>query len=216
MAAVKTLSIGLIAAALLATFATTADDKDSWISIFDGKTLNGWKANERLESWTVRDGCITGGGEASHLFWMVREGENLEFKAEVKIGHMGNSGMYFRTAFGPGFPKGYEAQVNTSHSDPVKAGSLYNFARFVEQLIPDDVWGTQHIIAQGNHIVIKVNDKVVTDFVDGKNTYMKGYCALQQHNKGSVVQFRKLMFKPLKQRRPGVTTPAPRRQDPRR
>ena len=194
----KTLTLGLIAAALAASCAMAADDKEGWISMFDGKTLDGWKANENPESWTVRDGCITGDGQASHLFWMVREGENLEFKAEVKIGHMGNSGMYFRTAFGPGFPKGYEAQVNTSHTDPVRTGSLYGFAKILEQLIPDDVWGTQHIIAQGNHIVIKVNDKVVTDFVDGKNTYTKGYCALQQHNKGSVVQFRKLMFKPLK------------------
>ena len=194
----KTLSLGLIAAALMASCAIAADDKDGWISMFDGKTLTGWKANQNPESWTVRDGCITGDGEQSHLFWMVREGENLEFKAEVKIGHMGNSGMYFRTAFGPGFPKGYEAQVNTSHSDPVKTGSLYNFVKVLDQLIPDDVWGTQHIIAQGNHIVIKVNDKVVTDIVEEKNTYTKGYCALQQHNKGSVVQFRKLMFKPLK------------------
>jgi len=187
--AMKTLALGLIATALAA--------QDGWISMFDGKTLDGWKANEHPESWTVRDGCITGDGDASHLFWMVREGENLEFKAEVKIGHMGNSGMYFRTAFGPGFPKGYEAQVNTSHSDPVKTGSLYGFHKIFDQLIPDDVWGTQHIIAQGNHIIIKVNDKVVTDYVDEKNTHTKGYCALQQHNKGSVVQFRNLMFKSL-------------------
>jgi len=47
-----------------------------------------------------------GDGEASHLFWMVREWRNCEFKADVKISDGGNSGMYFRTAFGPGFPKG--------------------------------------------------------------------------------------------------------------
>src|ERR1035441_3833565 len=90
---------------------------------------------------------------------------------------------------GPGLMRAerYEAQVNTSHSDPVKTGSLYGFHKILEQLIPDDVWGTQHIIAQGNHIVIKVNDKVVTDIMEEKNTYTKGYCALQQHNKGSVV-----------------------------
>ena len=194
----KTLSLALIATAVLASCALAADDKEGWISMFDGKTLNGWKANQNPESWTVRDGCITGDGEQSHLFWMERECENCEFKAEVKIGHLGNSGMYFRTAFGPGFPKGYEAQVNTSHSDPVKTGSLYGFHKILEQLIPDDVWGTQHIIAQGNHIIIKVNDKVATDFVEETNKYTKGYLALQQHNKGSVVQFRNLMFKPLK------------------
>jgi hypothetical protein len=35
------------------------------------------------------------------------------------------------------------------------------------------------------------------DTVEATNRYTKGYCALQQHNKGSVVQYRKLMFKPL-------------------
>ena len=32
--------------------------------------------------------------------------------------------MYFRVAFGPAWPKGYEAQVNSSHTDPVRSGSL--------------------------------------------------------------------------------------------
>ena len=80
---------------------------------------------------------------------MEREGENLEFKAEVKIGHMGNSGMYFRTAFGPGFPKGYEAQVNTSHTDPVKTGSLYGFHKIFDQLIPDDVYASLEVTRVG-------------------------------------------------------------------
>jgi hypothetical protein len=65
-------------------------------------------------------------------------------------------------------------------------------------LVPPDTWFTQEVIAQGNRIIIKVNDKVVTDFVDEKNTYTKGYLALQQHNKGSVVQYRNLMFRPLR------------------
>jgi len=171
--------------------------KDGWVSMFDGKTLAGWKANGNPDSWKVVDGAITGDGPASHLFWMVRECENCEFRAEVKLNHSGNSGMYIRTAFGPGFPKGYEAQVENTSPDPQKTGSLYGFSRITEQLILDDTWWTQHVIANGNHIVIKINDKVVTDYVDQKNTYTKGYLALQQHNLGSVVQFRNLMMRPL-------------------
>lgn len=187
----------ILCGVVLFALAAAPADTDGWISMFDGKTLNGWKANERPESWTVRDGTITGDGEASHLFWMERECENCEFKADLKIGHLGNSGMYFRTAFGPGFPKGYEAQVNSSHTDPVRTGSLYSFVKILDTLIPDDTWGTQHIIAQGNHIIIKVNDKVTVDYVEATNRYTKGYLALQQHNKGSVVQYRNLMFRPL-------------------
>jgi hypothetical protein len=171
--------------------------KDGWISMFDGKTLDGWKANERPESWKVVDGAIVGDGPVSHLFWMTRECVNCEFYAEIKLNNKGNSGMYVRAAFGPGFPKGYEAQVENTSPDPQKTGSLYGIARVTEQLIQDDTWWSQHVIAQGNHIIIKVNGKTVVDTVDERNRYAKGYLALQQHNQGSVVQYRNLMMRPL-------------------
>jgi hypothetical protein len=170
---------------------------DGWVSMFDGKTLDGWKANERPDSWKAVDGAIVGDGPASHLFWMVKECEDCEFRAEVKLNHSGNSGMYFRTAMGPGFPKGYEAQVENTSKDPQKTGSLYNICKVTDQLIQDDTWWTQHIIVKGNHVTIKVNDKVITDCDDPQSRYTKGYLALQQHNAGSIVQYRNLMMRPL-------------------
>jgi len=191
----KALFATLLLATLAAIPAPCADE--GWISMFDGQSLDGWKANEKPESWSAKDGAIVGDGDASHLFWMKEECANCEFKAMVKISDGGNSGMYFRTAFGPGFPKGYEAQVNSTHHDPVKTGSLYGFVKILDMLVPPDTWFTQHIIADGNHIQIFVNDKKVVDFVDEKNTYTNGYLALQQHNKGSVVMFKDLMFRPI-------------------
>jgi hypothetical protein len=193
---------GIATAHLLTTSAAYSQSKPGeWVSMFNGKDLDGWKANEHPESWKAVDGTIVGDGPASHLFWMKEQCENCEFKAQVKINHGGNSGMYFRTAFGPGFPKGYEAQVNSSHRDPKRTGSLYNFVDVLDQLVPDDTWWTQDIIADGNHIIIKVNDKVVVDYVDQKNTYTKGYLALQQHNAGSVVQYKDLMFRKLPEKK---------------
>lgn len=168
-----------------------------WVRIFDGQSLEGWKASEHPENWQVEDGAIVGRGPRSHLFYMGSEYEDLEFKAEVKLAKRGNSGMYFRAAFGEGWPQGYEAQVNNSGPDPVRTGSLYNFKKVFKRLIDDDTWWTQHVICTGNHIVIKVNDEAVVDYVDEKNTYTKGYVALQQHDPGSVVHYRNLMVKPL-------------------
>jgi Domain of Unknown Function (DUF1080) len=182
---------------LLLEFSRLPAGDDGWISMFDGQTLANWKANDNPQSWNVKDGAIVGDGEKSHLFWMTRQCKNCEFKADVKISDGGNSGMYFRTAFGPGFPKGYEAQVNSTHSDPVRTGSLYGFVKVYDRLVPPDTWFNQHIIARGNHIIIQVNDKKVVDFVDEKNTFTEGYLALQQHNKGSVVEFKNLLMKPL-------------------
>lgn len=183
----------------MTTVAVWADEAadDGWIRIFNGQDLDGWKANEKPENWKVEDGMIVGRGSRSHLFYDKQEFANLEFKAEVKLRRRGNSGMYFRTAFGPGWPNGYEAQVNNSSPDPKRTGSLYNFVDVKKQLVPDDTWWTQHVIANGNHIVIKVNNEIAVDYTDAKNTYQKGYVALQQHDPGSVVHYKNLMVKPL-------------------
>jgi hypothetical protein len=170
-------------------------NKKGWIKLFDGKTLSGWTAPDAGD-WKVKDGIVVGEGGVSHLF-SPNTYTNLEFKAEVKLNHSGNSGMYFRAAYGQGWPKGYEAQVENTSPDPQKTGGLYNFYKVGEQLVQDDTWWTQHIAAVGNRIIIKVNDKIVTDFVDEKNTFRSGHLALQQHNQGSVVQYRNLMVKRL-------------------
>lgn len=171
-------------------------DAAGWIPLFDGKTLSGWSAPDAGQ-WEVNAaGELVGQGPVSHLF-SPGTYTNLEFKAEVKLNHSGNSGMYFRAARGTGWPKGYEAQVENTSPDPQKTGSLYNFSKVTEQLVPDDTWWTEQITAIGNHIIIRINGKVVTDFVDDKNSYQSGHLAFQQHNVGSVVTYRHAMVKPL-------------------
>jgi len=170
---------------------------EGWISLFDGKSLNGWKINENPESWKVVDGLIVCNGQRSHLF-SEKEYADFAFKADVKASKNSNSGMYFRTKFELAWPTGYEAQVNNTYvKDPRKTGSLYRFSDIKEQLVEDDTWWTQEIIAQGNHIIIKVNGKVVTDYVDTANTFQRGHLALQAHDPGSTVYYRNLFVKPL-------------------
>jgi hypothetical protein len=171
-------------------------DKSGWIGLFDGRTLSGWTAPEPGRWHVTPDGVLVGEGPVSHLFSPATY-TNLELKSEVKLNHSGNSGMYFRAALAKGWPKGYEAQVENTSPDPQKTGSLYNFSKVTEQLVTDDTWWTQHIIAVGNRIIIRVNDKIVTDFVDQNRTYRSGHLALQQHNEGSVVMFRNTMVKSL-------------------
>jgi hypothetical protein len=175
------------------------DDKD-WVQLFNGKDLKGWKTHPADKAkWEVKDGILVGCGKAGHLFSERDDYENFHYRVEAKINDGGNSGQYFRTQFGPSFPKGYEAQINSTHSDPVRTGSLYGFkgAAVKEMLVKPDKWFTQEVIANGNHIIIKVNGKTTVDFIDKKNTYKKGHFALQQHDPGTVVQFRKIQVKEL-------------------
>ncbi len=171
-------------------------DASGWISLFDGKTLSGWKTFDPGR-WTISpDGLLVGRGERSHLF-SPKTYRNLIFRAEAKLNHRGNSGMYFRAKLMPGWPDGYESQVENTSPDPQKTGSLYNRAKMLEQIIADDTWWTQTVIAVGNRVVILVNDKVVVDFVDEKNSFSEGHLALQQHDGGSVVQYKNVSVRPL-------------------
>jgi hypothetical protein len=175
-----------------------------WVPLFNGKDLTGWKSHPMNPGmWEVVDGAIVGKGPASHLFSDRGDYENFHFRIEAMINDGGNSGQYFRTAFGPGFPKGYEAQINATHRDPVKTGSLYpafnpkptkeQRDKIIVLMAPHkpNEWFTQEVIANGNHIIIKVNGKTTVDFVDENNTFTKGHFAIQQHDPGSTVKVRK-------------------------
>lgn len=192
----------LVAAIALAAIpAGAAEDKKDdkgFVQLFNGKDLSGWKTHpDDKAKWEVVDGVLVGTGPAGHLFSERDDYENFVYRVEAMINDKGNSGQYFRTQFGRSFPKGYEAQINSTHGDPVKTGSLYNFVKVLEAPHKPDEWFTQEVTAVGNHIIIKVNGKTTVDFVDEKNTHTKGHFALQQHDRGTVVKFRKIELKEL-------------------
>lgn len=157
---------------------------DSWIQLFNGKDLTGFKTldpKQLNESWHVKDGILySKGKQTSYLFSEKDDYENFHYRIEVKISDKGNSGQFFRAKFASD-PQGYEAQINSSFPDPQKTGSLYNFVKITEMLVPPDTWFTQEVIANGNHIQILVNGRKVIDFKDAKNTYRRGHFAIQQH-----------------------------------
>jgi hypothetical protein len=184
--------------------AAQAGEKVRWTQLFNGKDLTGWKTHpDDKAKWEVIDGAIVGTGPAGHLFSERGDYVNFRFRIEAKINDKGNSGQYFRAKFARAFPPGYEAQINSTHGDKVRSGSLYADGRdgysaeekkkmlIFDQLIKPDEWFTQEVIAEGNHIIIKLNGKTTVDFVDEKNRHSKGHFAFQQHNDGSVVTIRK-------------------------
>jgi hypothetical protein len=158
--------------------------------------------------WQVKDGMIIGGGPSSHIFTEI-EADNFRYRVEAKINDKGNSGQYFRTKFEPGFPAGYEAQINATHSDPIRTGSLYpdyrtKLGEHKKEICvmndaphkPDEFF-VQEVVADGPHIQIFVNGKKTVDFTDPNKTYTKGHFALQGHDPGSVMTFKKVEYKPI-------------------
>lgn len=171
-----------------------------WEPIFNGDDLEGWSISDE-GTWDVEYGSIISGGDRSHLFSPRSDYKNFEVHAELKISNGGNSGLYFRVAEGPGWPEGYEAQINSSYPDPQKTGSLYALAPVAVQLVGPDTWFDYRVTCidepEGTHITIRVNDVVFTDYVDTERKYAQGHIALQQHHEGSIVEVRKLEVREL-------------------
>ena len=184
------------------TAAETGDD--GWQSLFDGKTLAGWQPNEHPENWAVEDGAIVGHGERSHLYYMGEQFKNFEFQSDVMINKGGNSGIYLHIAHHPEgwFFDGHEVQINNSHADPVRTGSLWGVIKLYDTPVKDNEWFKVHILVKDQNIVVKVNGKIVIDYTEpegikGPRRLSQGYFALQQHDPGSSARFRNIQIKRL-------------------
>jgi len=187
-------------------------DEAGFVSLWDGKTFDNWKANESPESWKIENGEIIAHGKRSHLFYMgdLAPFKNFELRVDVSAGPHSNGGIYIHTKYqDEGWPaQGFETQVNnTYHEDPRKTGSLYSVSDQHVQMIPDDTWWTQDITVQGKHVTIQVDGKVAVDYtepddlqVDPKwplRRFSSGTFALQAHDPGSVVRFKNIRVKKL-------------------
>jgi hypothetical protein len=212
--------------------------EEGWIQLFNGKDLTGWKMFDppsgefkglkevknsdgkvtsyvgelkkggEVTLWRVEDGTIIGGGPSSHLFTDI-EADNFRYRVEAKINDKGNSGQYFRTKFGPGFPQGYETQINATHGDPIRTGSIYpagNLRKYKDKICvmntaphkPDEYF-TQEVIADGPVITVIVNGKTTLDhWEDPDKTFTSGHFALQGHDPGSIMTFKKVEYMPIK------------------
>jgi hypothetical protein len=211
-------------------------EKAGWVALFDGKSLDGWRASEHPEAWSVKDGTLSCNGERSHLFYVgpVQQAQFGDFEAEFEVlTHTGaNSGVYFHTAWlDKGWPtQGFEMQVNNTQpifagdsGDPYrenkKTGSLYGIRNTYKALARDNAWFTLKLHVQGPRVRIHVGDALVVDYLEPEGQVAglapplekigKGTFALQCHDGRSQVQYRRIAVHPLPPVPDGQTARAP-------
>jgi hypothetical protein len=167
--------------------------EEGFVSIFDGKTLNGWKVGENAALFQVRDGMIVMECPASvqspaHLFYVGEvnrhDFKNFDLKVDVMTFPKANSGIYFHTKYQEsGWPStGVECQVNNSHVDWRRTGSLWalknlswgpetpekdnkeEVALLPKPLVKDKVWYTEEVIYRNGEITVKLNGKTVMEY----------------------------------------------------
>jgi hypothetical protein len=155
-----------------------AAEESEWISLFDGKSLNGWRSfnSDTIAGWTVEEGHLTAlgeGGDLSGDIVSVDEFENFELYLEWKISPGGNSGVMFRVV--EGYPTTYatgpEYQLIDDEGFPSpledwqKAGA--NYAMHVAQnksLKPVGEFNTTRIIAKGPHVEHWLNGEKILEY----------------------------------------------------
>ena len=188
-------------------------DGAGWYTLFDGESLDGWRASENPGSFSVEDGVIVVDGPRGHLFYTGPvEGadfDDFEFMAEVMTMPGANSGIYFHTEYqDEGWPsKGYEVQVNNSQSDWRRTGSLYGIDDVREAPAPDSVWFTEHIIVRDSLVTVLVDGDTLVQYVEPPDAAHfadnpgrrldRGTFALQAHDPASRVLYRNIRVRPL-------------------
>jgi hypothetical protein len=212
MRSVIALSMAALVTAAAATLPAQSAN-DGWVSLFDGKTLNGWKVGENAATFSVQDGAIVVNGPRAHLYYdgpvQNHDFKNFEFKADVMTTEGSNSGLYFHTAYQEGgWPsKGYEVQVNNSHTDWRRTAGLYAIQDVKEAPAKDGEWFTMHIVVKGKTVTTAVNGKTLVTYTEPEGAerpkdmadrlISSGTFAIQGHDPKSKVLVKNIMVKPL-------------------
>jgi hypothetical protein len=188
-------------------------DNDGFIPLFNGKDLNDWKASDKPGTFSVEDGVLVVHGPRSHLFYMGpvhnHDFKNFHLRAELMTFPKANSGIYFHTEWQENdWPnKGFEIQVNNTHSDRKRTAGIYDVQDNFEAPAKDNEWFVMEIIVEGKHIVTKVNGKVIEDYTEPENVQppknhpgrfiSHGTFAIQGHDPGSKIFYKRIEVKPL-------------------
>jgi hypothetical protein len=201
--------------------ADVAQSEEGFVSLFDGKTLDGWKVGDNASVFQVHDGtivmeCPQNVHGPAHLFYVGDVGhhdfKNFHLKVDVMTFPKANSGIYFHTKYQESdWPKfGIECQVDNSHGDWRRTGSLYgirniswgpeapsknnkeNVVILPKPPVVDNVWYTQEVIYQDGQITVKLDGKTMLEYklpqadvehkFPGRMTWLpRGTFALQGH-----------------------------------
>lgn len=208
--------LGLIAPRGVAVEANTLTPEEKaagWQLLFDGKSLDHWRASENQGSFRVEDGLLVVFGKRSHLFYTGpianANFKNFELQLDIMTYPKANSGVYFHTEYQEtGWPaKGYEVQVNNTHKDVRKGAGLYAIQDNHTAPAKDEEWYTMRIKVEGKRIQTWVNGRQIVDFTEptpptppanmAGRVLSSGTIAIQGHDPESKVVYKNIKVRVL-------------------
>jgi hypothetical protein len=142
--------------------------------LFDGKTLNGWvRVGDKGSGYFVENGLLVSAPDFHGNLFTEREYSDFILRFEFRLTEGANNGVGIRAPLeGDSAYVGMEIQI-LDHDAPVYRGklrpaqyhgSVYDlFPAKTGFLKPTGEWNQEEIVAQGSHIVVRLNGTVITD-----------------------------------------------------
>lgn len=190
---------------------------EEWVSLFDGKTMTGWKNPYDWGQIEVVNGEIHLTGEKKFFVVTEKTYDNFIFEGDILLPEgTANSGFMFRAHVEPNKVFGYQAEVD-GDAKRKWSGGLYDEGRRMWFASPikgnkeseaafraragdafkRNDWNTYRIECRGKSLKIFVNGVLTTDVEDDKDA--SGVIAIQHHGeKGQTYKFRNLRIQELK------------------
>ena len=178
---------------------TQADVMNGWISLFDGKTLYGWKS-ESNANWSIKDGTIYADKGEMGLLRTTTQFDDYEIRLEFQSSPTTNSGLFLRTSPKPKNPKDdcFELNIAQPDQNPFPTGSLVFRERSKSELkLNPNEWNRYRAVVVGNCLRVWVNDEPTMVYYNPK-PLGRGFIGLQFRE--GPIAFRNIALKPMKQR----------------
>ena len=224
---IPTTTLLTVLAVSLSSFAAEKDETKNWVSLFDGKKIEGFETKGGYATYRVEEGAIVGKtaeGSKNTFLSTEKEYADFELELEVKCDPELNSGIQIRShvyeeptpqASKPerirekGEVYGYQCEITTREKGT--SGNFWDegrWTRWHDELsdeakvaFKDGEWNHYRIKAEGNRIQSWVNGVKCADFTDDMDA--TGFIGLQVHSikKGTgpyEVRWRNLRIRELK------------------
>lgn len=170
--------------------------EQGWIQLFDGTTTFGWQARGGAE-WKIMDGTVKGTSPQTGMGMLCTTSEfgDFELHVEAQIDPEANSGIMLRAPVAGDITadNSYEVNIYDKH-EKWPTGSINNIQRTKRKVKSVERWIAFDVVADGDHLVVKIDGKKTVDAKDSK--HQRGVIALQSWGVGSIA-FRNVRLKPL-------------------
>ena len=202
---------------VLALAAPVFAAESGWVSLFDGKSLDGWVQHNGTATYRVEEGTVVGKtveGSANSFLCTKKNYGDFELQFEVKVDDALNSGVQIRSVSKSDVKKGRVHGPQVEIATNGTAGFVYGEALGTGWLSKDrsnpkaqaafkkGAWNKYRIKAVGKHIETWVNGVPVANLTDNESKMMTGFISLQVHSikKGTgpyEVRWRNIRLKDL-------------------